>query len=328
MSATSAPVSASPLRPLLTAAAGLCWVLQFFSVESVAPQVAPLFQATVAAAMAMLALWLWTRLRGIALFAQGASLAAALWGGALFAAQWGCLYLAVARAPALDVAVDYGVAGFLALGLLPPPRGPRRAGAGDLPWHRQLACLLPALVGATLLAWRGLSGGSIAASALTLGAAVCFALDARMTRQGGGQSEDTLRWRFYQLCVAALLLPMVAVMFSPTWNFTPGPGSLGAIGLQALCGGLALPLLRAIALRHGAERRSGAVPSGRPGLGLLAAPLWIVGFALAAGGIGVAAAPDRLQLAAAAALVLAASCRWRCTRRSRAASPAPGAKAG
>lgn len=327
MSATSAPVSASPLRPLLAAAAGLCWVLQFFSVERVAQQVAPLFQATVAAAAAMLVLWLWTRLRGIALFAQGASLAAALWGGALFAAQWGCLYLAVARAPAIDVAVDYGVTGYLALGLLLPPRGPRRAGAGDRSWRRHLACLLPALAGATLLAWRASSGG-VAASALTLAAAVCFALDVRMTRQGGGKSEDALRWRFYQFCVAALLLPLVAVMFSPTWNFTPGIGGLGAIGLQALCGGLALPVLRAVALRRSDDPGEAAPRSGRPEPGPLATPLWIVGIALAAGTAGLATPPDRVQFAAAAALLLAAWCRWQGDRRARARPSAPVAGAG
>lgn len=323
MSATPAPVPAARIRSLFTAMAGLCWVAQFFSVETVAPQVAPLFQATVAAATAMLALWFWTRLRGIALFAQGASLPVALWGGMLFAVQWGCLYLAVARAPALDVAVDYGAVAYLTLGLLPSSaRGAHLPGGARPSWRRRLGCLSPALAAAALLAWRGADRGNISASLLTLAAAVSFALDAGLIRQGGMQGEDTLRWRFYQLCVAALLLPMVAVMFSPTWNFAPGPGGLGAIALQAACGGLALPVLRAVALRRSDDPGDVAA---RAGLGLLAAPLWIVGLALAAGMAGLASPPDRVQLAAAAALLLAAWCRWQRGRRARVSPTVPAA---
>lgn len=328
MSATPAPVPAARIRSLFTAMAGLCWVAQFFSVESVAPQVAPLFQATVAAATAMLALWFWTRLRGIALFAQGASLPVALWGGMLFAVQWGCLYLAVARAPALDVAVDYGAVAYLTLGLLPSARGVHPPGGARPSWRRRLGCLSPALAAAALLAWRGADRGSISASLLTLAAAVSFALDAGLIRQGGMQGEDTLRWRFYQLCVAALLLPMFAVMFSPTWNFAPGSGGLGAIALQALCGGLALPVLRAVAWRRSDDPREAEAGSGRPGLGLLAAPLWIVGLALAAGMAGLASPPDRVQFAAAVALLLAAWCRWQGGRRARVSPSVPAAGPG
>lgn len=311
MASVPAPASSALIRPLLTGVASLCWVVQFFSVESVAPQVAPLFQATLAAAWAMLLLWTWTRLRGIPLFAQGASLPVALWGGGLFAAQWGCLYLAVARAPALDVALDYGVLGYLALSVV-SPAAPGRAGR----WRPRLLesgktvfCLLPALAAAGLLAWRGLQTGGGEASVLLLVAALCFALDARLARRAGAGSEDTLRWRFYQLCVAALLLPMVAVVFSPTWNFNPGLGGLAAIGLQAVCGGLALPLLRGMAqLQTAAPQPSQRRARGAPALGLLAAPLWIMGIALAAGGLGLASTPDRVQLAATALLALAVVC--------------------
>ncbi|MGC9163655.1 MAG: hypothetical protein ACP5F9_08940 [Thiomonas sp.] len=217
-------------------AAMLCWLAQYGSSQAVAAQVAPLFQASISAAWAMLLLWLWSRWRGIALFAQGVSLPTALWGGMLFTLQWGCLYLAVDRQALWRVAVDFALLALLALTLGRRKRTPL--------W------LLGAL-GALLLglwSWRDGQGG---AWLLTLVAAGSFALGLRQTGCAHIAPQDLMRWRFYQLCVAALLLPLMAVAFSPSWNFLPGGRALLAMLLQAVCGGMGFAFFLAqSAARH------------------------------------------------------------------------------
>lgn len=227
----------------LLGAAVLCWLAQYASAQHAAAQVAPLFQAAIAVAWAMLLLWLWTRWRGIALFAQGASLLSALWGGALFTLQWGCIYLAVDRQPLPVVALGFGLTALaLQPRLLTSTVWPGAAtGASWLPG-------LASLVGLLLLGAWSWSRGQGAAWLLSAVAAGSFALGLRQARCARMLPQDLLRWRFYQLCVAALLLPLLAVAFSPSWNFEPDAAALGAMLLQAVCGGLIFPFVLAAAL--------------------------------------------------------------------------------
>ncbi|MGC9237621.1 MAG: hypothetical protein ACP5GF_12105 [Thiomonas sp.] len=229
------------ISPRLRSAAALlgamlCWLAQYGSSQSVAGQVAPLFQAAIAAAWAMLLLWLWSRWRGTALFAQGASLLPALWGGVLFTLQWGCLYLAVDRQALWRVAIDFALLALLALQV-----GRRKQARASRLW------LLGAICALLLGAW-GWMAGQGGAWLLTLVAAGSFALGLRQTGCARMAPQDLMRWRFYQLCVAALLLPLVAVAFSPSWNFLPGNRALLAMLLQAVCGGLGFAFLLARAL--------------------------------------------------------------------------------
>lgn len=234
---------------VLLAMALLCWLLQYGSVQYAAPQVAALFQAAIAVAWAMLLLWLYTRWRGLALFAQGASLWSALWGGGLFTLQWACLYLAVDRMPLWRVAVVFALLLGLFLALL---QGLRQRSA----WWR---FMIGAGAVALLVGWSWF-GGHWGAGLLSAVAAWAFALGFAQMQCAQMQPQDLMRWRFYQLCVAALLLPLAAVAFSPSWNFLPGADALGAILVQALCGGLAFPFLLAAASPHAGNEAPGDAP--------------------------------------------------------------------
>ncbi|MDD4885443.1 MAG: hypothetical protein PHO64_00755 [Thiomonas sp.] len=225
----------------LLSCALLCWLLQYGSVQQAAGQVAALFQAAVAVAWSMLLLWLWTRWRGLALFAQGASLLPAFWGGALFTLQWACLYLAVDRAALWRVALLFLLMAGLMLAMV------------------QGRWLSRALFGAgvvVLVAWAWATGQG-AVGLLTWSAALAFALGFRQRHCAQMQPQDLMRWRFYQLCVAALLLPLAAVAFSPSWSFLPGWSALGAMLLQTICGGLAFPFLLAAALPEARNETAG-----------------------------------------------------------------------
>ena len=216
----------------------LCWLLQYGSVQYAAGQVAALFQAAIAVAWSMLLLWLWTRWRGLALFAQGAALGSALWGGVLFTVQWACLYLAADQMALWRVAMLFllPAGGFLAL--LQPSWG-----AEARRWR--LGGIVAAGL-ALLGVWAGVSGQG-GAALLSVLAALAFALGFQQRRCARMRPQELMRWRFYQLCVAALLLPLAAVAFSPSWTFVPGGDALAAILLQTMCGGLAFPFLLAAA---------------------------------------------------------------------------------
>lgn len=225
----------------MLSAALLCWLLQYGSVQHAAGQVAALFQAAIAVAWAMLLLWLWTRWRGIALFAQGASLLPALWGGTLFTVQWACLYLAVDRSALWRVALLFGL---MAVLMRAAAQGRRRSRLGFA-------------AGVALLAVWAWATGQGGVGLLTLAAALAFVLGLHQVRCAQMQRQDLMRWRFYQLCVAALLLPLAAVAFSPSWSFLPGWSALGAMLLQAVCGGVAFPFLLAAALPEARNEAAG-----------------------------------------------------------------------
>ena len=256
------PPVLSRLKPLmLRAAALLCWLLQYGSVQQAAGQVAPLFQAAISVAWAMLLLWLWSRWRGIGLFAQGASLWSALWSGALFTLQWACLYLAVDRQSLWRVALNFLLM-LLVLRALRAAQGAARRpwGMATLGAARRWPVVLLGLLGAIGVLWLGAwswknaQGG---AWLLALVAAWSFATGFRHTCGAQMAPRDLLRWRFYQLSVGALLLPLMAVAFSPSWNFIPGGSALAAMLLQAVCGGLAFPFLLAWASPHARNEAAG-----------------------------------------------------------------------
>ncbi|OZB69109.1 MAG: hypothetical protein B7X30_14260 [Thiomonas sp. 13-64-67] len=203
----------------------LCWLLQYGSVQHAAGQVAALFQAAIAVAWAMLLLWLLP----------------ALWGGALFTVQWACLYLAVDRSALWRVALLFGL---MAVLMRAAAQGRRRSRLGFA-------------AGVALLAVWAWATGQGGVGLLTLAAALAFVLGLHQVRCAQMQRQDLMRWRFYQLCVAALLLPLAAVAFSPSWSFLPGWSALGAMLLQAVCGGLAFPFLLAAALPEARNETAG-----------------------------------------------------------------------
>jgi len=173
--------------------------------------VAPLWQATIRSLGGALLVWGWSRYRGIALFARDGSLPGGLLAGALFGAEFLCIFIGLQFTTASRMVVFIYISPFVvALGM------PFIARAEQLSrW--QMAGLLLAFAG---VAWAFAEGFTMPAAgehqlfgdALGVLAGVLWGattLAIRGSRLGSANAEKTL---LYQLAVSGVLLFVAALV--------------------------------------------------------------------------------------------------------------------
>jgi drug/metabolite transporter (DMT)-like permease len=97
----------------------LFWGFQQVLVKATLAEVPPVFQAAVRFAGATLLLWIWCRMRGVALFTRDGSLGAGLLAGALFAGEFACIYLGLQHTSASRLTVFLYTSPFWVAALLP-----------------------------------------------------------------------------------------------------------------------------------------------------------------------------------------------------------------
>ena len=217
-------------------AGALLWSVLPVAVEAASPGLPALLQATLTTTASLLLLWLWTRWRGIAVFAQDATLAPGLRLGLLFSLRIALLYLAVVRIGAVD-AVELSAGTLLLLAALARRRA--RALPAALLALAALGVLAPAVE------WPGASLAVLAA--LAWGAQEWAAADSRLAACGGE------KFIIYQLIGAAVILPVASVVAGENWLVRPGAVAWWALAAQLGCCVLALSLLW-IAPRDGLRR--------------------------------------------------------------------------
>jgi hypothetical protein len=181
-------------------AGAVLWSVQPVAVAIAAAGVPPLLQATLTTSASLLLVWLWTRWRDVAVFAQDATLAPGVRLGLLYSARLALLYLAAARLGAAG-AVECMVAVLLLL-----PAAARRGAAR--PFAAVPAALALLVVAPLLDPW----GLLLAASAALAWAGLEWAVrDVRLAECGGEKLV------FYQLIGAAVTLPVVSVVAGENW---------------------------------------------------------------------------------------------------------------
>ncbi len=181
------------------------------------PTVAPLRQATVVVTANLLATWLWTRYRGLAVFGRRDALWPGLGIGLLMSIRFGLCGVAAAL---------LGGSGFLVLTL--GPLALLRAGMRR-----------DALVGLLALAAviTGLSGHKPIAAAVGLLGGTLWAVEATirgsatMVRLSGGAWLD-----LHELVVAAVVLPVASVMAGDDWLNSPGLFGWTMLALEVAVG--------------------------------------------------------------------------------------------
>jgi drug/metabolite transporter (DMT)-like permease len=230
---------------------GCCflWGLNQVAAKAVLAEVPGLWQAALRSGGAALLVWLWARARGIALFERDRTLPGGLVAGALFAAEFFCIFIGLQFTTASRMVVFIYISPFVvALGMpliahserLRPPQaaglvlafagvawafaeGFSRPAAGPLQWLGDgLGVLAGVLWGATTLAIR--------ASAL-----------------GQASAEKTL---LYQLGVSALLLFVAVAVAAPPLPPRLSPLAWGSLGFQTLIVSFASYLLWFWLIRH------------------------------------------------------------------------------
>jgi drug/metabolite transporter (DMT)-like permease len=207
----------SHLDALAVALLVLCsflWGLNQVAVKAVLPEIPALWQAALRSSGAALLVWLWARMRGIALFAPDATLPGGLVAGALFGAEFLCIFVGLQFTTASRMVVFIYIAPFVvALGM---PLIARSERLGMV----QSAGLALAFAGVAWAFAEGFSrpaagpkqwlGDGLGVLAGVFWGATTLAI--RASALGQAAAEKTL---LYQLGVSAMLLLAAAVLAAP-----------------------------------------------------------------------------------------------------------------
>src|SRR4051812_32440056 len=192
----------------------LFWGLQQVLIKATLSELPPMFQGGLRLVGATLLLWLWCRWRGIALFGRDGSLPAGLLAGALFGAEFACIYIGLQRTTASRLTVFLYTSPFWVAVLV--PFWVRSEKLRGLQWTGLLCAFL-----SVVFALRDglLADGSASAEGDLLGllAGMLWGLTTvviRTTRLAKISAEKLL---FYQLAVSALAFPTLSLALGEVW---------------------------------------------------------------------------------------------------------------
>jgi drug/metabolite transporter (DMT)-like permease len=210
------------------------WGLNQVAAKVALAEVPPLTQSALRSLGAALLVLLWARGRGIALFERDLTLRGGLLAGALFAAEFACIFIGLQYTSASRMVVFIYLSPFVvALGMPLVARGERLA---PLQWLGLAAAF-------TGVAWAFAEGFAPAASApprqwlgdaLGIGAALLWGattLVIRATRLSNAAAEKTL---LYQLAVSGVLLALAAPLAGEAWPQRWSALTLGSLAFQTV----------------------------------------------------------------------------------------------
>jgi drug/metabolite transporter (DMT)-like permease len=210
------------------------WGLNQVAVKAALPEVPPLTQAALRSAGAALLVLGWAKARGMALFERDATLRGGLLAGALFAAEFACIFVGLQFTSASRMVVFIYLAPFVvALGMPLVSRGERvsvsqwsglAAAFGGVAWA--FAEAFSPTAAAPPRQWIGDALG--VAAALLWGATT---LAIRATPLSNASAEKTL---LYQLAVSGLLLALAAPLAGEAWPARWSGLSIGSLAFQTV----------------------------------------------------------------------------------------------
>jgi drug/metabolite transporter (DMT)-like permease len=251
----------------------LFWGVQQVLVKSTLPQLAPVFQAALRFIGATALLGLWCAWRGVPLFARDGSLAAGLLAGLLFALEFAVLYLGLQLTSAARLTVFLYTSPFwvaLALPLWVPAERLRA-----LQWVG-LACAFAAIAFALREGWSASSAGrGWVGDLLALAAGAVWGLTTvtiRSTRLARVSPEKVL---FYQVAVAAAVLPLLSLALGEHWNWRWSGFATASLAVQTAVGAFASYLAWVWLLAHYPATRISAFVFLTPLFAMIAAALWL-----------------------------------------------------
>ena len=183
------------------------WGLQQVLVKSIMHEVAPLFQASLRCMGACVLLLIWCRVRGIRLFERDGSWWPGLLAGALFAAEFACIYLGLRYTSASRLTVFLYTSPFWVAALVPVFVKSERLRA--LQWLG-MAC---AFVAVAFAMREGLGAGNNSAlgDLLGLAAGALWGLTTVSIRANNLTRISPEKLLFYQIAATALAVPWLSV---------------------------------------------------------------------------------------------------------------------
>ena len=226
----------------------LFWGLQQLLIKTTVVEVPPLWQASIRFIGATALLWIWCAVRGVKLFERDGSLRGGLLAGALFAAEFTCIYLGLRDTTASRLTVFLYTSPFVVAILMP------RISPAEKLRAVQWAGLVIAFAGVAFAFSEGFTGTVTAkqlrGDALALAAGTLWGLTTiviRASRMATLSAEKTL---FYQVAVTALIAPLLSLMLGETWSFSYSTFAWGSIAAQTVIGAFASYLAWMWLLRH------------------------------------------------------------------------------
>ncbi|RZL33983.1 MAG: DMT family transporter [Rubrivivax sp.] len=249
----------------------LLWGINQVAVKAALTEIGPLWQAGLRSAVAGLLVWLWAASRGVRLFERDGSLGGGLLAGALFAAEFACIFLGLQYTSASRMVVFIYLSPFVvALGMPWIAQGERLSG-------RQWAGLVLAFGAVAFAFAEGFSsphsptqwwGDALGVAAAVLWGGTTLAI--RGTKLGPAPAEKTL---LYQLGVSALALCAAAVFAGEPLPANWSPRLIGLFGFQAVIVSFASYLVWFWLVRHYAATKLAVFTLSTPLFGLLAGVL-------------------------------------------------------
>jgi drug/metabolite transporter (DMT)-like permease len=211
------------------------WGLQQILVKSIMNEVAPLFQASLRCIGACVLLLLWCRLRGIRLFERDGTLWGGLLAGALFAAEFACIYLGLRYTAASRLTVFLYTSPFWVAALVPLFVKSERL--RPLQWLG-MAC---AFVAVAFAMREGLStgNGSALGDLLGLAAGALWGLTTVSIRANNLTRVSPEKLLFYQIATTAVAVPWISWALGESWNLQWSGLAWGSMLAQTVIGAFA-----------------------------------------------------------------------------------------
>jgi drug/metabolite transporter (DMT)-like permease len=211
------------------------WGLQQVLVKSIMDEVAPLFQASLRCIGACVLLLIWCRVRGIRLFERDGTLWAGLLAGALFAAEFACIYLGLRYTTASRLTVFLYTSPFWVAALVPLFVKSERL--RPLQWLG-MACAFVAVVFAMREGFSA-NNSSALGDLLGLAAGALWGLTTVAIRANNLTRISPEKLLFYQIAATALALPWLSLALGETWSFQWSALAWGSMLAQTVIGAFA-----------------------------------------------------------------------------------------
>ena len=245
----------------------LLWGINQVAAKAALTEISPLWQAGLRSAVAGVLVWLWSVSRGVRLFERDGGLWGGLLAGALFAAEFACIFVGLQYTSASRMVVFIYLSPFVvALGMPWIAHGEKLSA-------KQWAGLVLAFGAVAFAFAEGFSASSATqwwGDALGVAAAVLWGGTTLAIRGTGLASAPAEKTLLYQLGVSALALCAAAVFAGEALPVHWSPRLVGLFGFQAVIVSFASYLAWFWLIRHYAATKLAVFTLSTPLFGLLA----------------------------------------------------------
>lgn len=214
----------------------LFWGLQQVLIKATISEIPPMFQASLRLVGATALLWFWCLWRKIPLFSRDGSLKAGLLAGALFGAEFACIYIGLQYTSASRLTVFLYTSPFWVAVLVPLwVKSERLRG---LQW----VGLSGAFVAVVFALREGFTGGHASTAhgdVLALAAGMLWGLTTVVIRATKLTRISAEKLLFYQLAVSAAVFPFLSLYLGEEWSWHFSPFAVTSLLLQTVIGAFA-----------------------------------------------------------------------------------------